>query len=255
MQPDPESSPKSRVKSQSNFLLICSIVNILIFPLCVGLEAGRLVAGQGVWGSITFFVAGLLGFSASYKPTKPMIISTTVFSSLSICFALISGCITWAGAFRDCIYFQNYPGVCFFRVNPLVLTFANLVSFVNNIIVTVVLSKLVCKCCASSDSSVPVPLVVHNPPQPTPMWVIPPDGQQPQFQSYPMVVYSPYQQQPVPQQGQQQWQADQHPSAPSNLPTASSTDPVSLANPSPPPYSTAAALLEPLKNKNLDCIS
>jgi hypothetical protein len=38
MQSDPESAPKSRVKSQSNFLLTCSIVNILIFPLCVGLE-------------------------------------------------------------------------------------------------------------------------------------------------------------------------------------------------------------------------
>jgi hypothetical protein len=58
----------------------------------------------------------------------------------------------------------------------------------------------------------------------------------------------PYQQQPVTQKGQQQWQADQHPSAPSNLPTASSTDPVSLANPSPPPYSTAAAS-EPLMKK------
>ncbi|EFX71072.1 hypothetical protein DAPPUDRAFT_256104 [Daphnia pulex] len=92
-------------------------------------------------------------------------------------------------------------GVCYFRVNPLVLAIADLVSFVNNVIVIVLLSRVfVCKCCVSADSSVPVQLVVHNPPQPTPMWVIPPAGQQPQFQSYPTVVYSPYQQQPVPQQ-------------------------------------------------------
>ena len=139
--------------------------------------------------------------------------------------------------------------ICYFRINPLVLAIANLFSFVNNCIVIVLLSRVfVCKCCVSADSSVPVQLVVQNPPQPTPMWVIPPAGQQPQLQSYPTVVYSPYQQQPVPQQGQQQWQADQHPSAPSNLPTASSTDPVSLANPSPPPYSNAAAS-EPLMKK------
>jgi hypothetical protein len=138
--------------------------------------------------------------------------------------------------------------ICYFRINPLVLAIANLVSFVNNIIVTVVLSRVfVCKCCTSADSSIPVQLVVQNPPQPTPMWVIPPAGQQPQLQSYPTVVYSPYQQQPMSQQGQQQWQADQHPSAPSNLPT-SSTDPANLANPSPPPYSNAAAS-EPLMKK------
>ncbi|XP_046463163.1 uncharacterized protein LOC124209266 [Daphnia pulex] len=119
MQPDLESAPKSaRVKSQSNFLLTCSIVNILIFPLCVGLE-GPLI-GQGVWGSIPFIVAGLTGFSASYKPTRPMVISTTIFSSLSVCLALISGCITLAGGFRQAHY-QNFPEICYFRINPLVL--------------------------------------------------------------------------------------------------------------------------------------
>ncbi|XP_046655798.1 uncharacterized protein LOC124349352 [Daphnia pulicaria] len=219
MESDPESAPKSQGKIRSNFLLTCSIINILISSLCERFfleDSWRPLIGQNKWGSITYIVAGLLGFSASYKPTRPIIISTTVFSSLSICFALISGCITLAQGFSQCptTYFPSPSGnngVCYFQVKQLVLAIVNLVSFVNNVIVIVLLSRVfVCKCCLSADSSVPVQLVVQNPPQPTPMWVIPPDGQQPQLQSHPTVVYSPYQLQPVPQQEQQQWQTDQH---------------------------------------------
>ena len=98
-----ESTPKSQAKFHSKFLLTCSIVNILIFPLCVGLEViryqlelhsfsrkvlylkldyklvifknfkvGNPLIGQGVWGSITFIVTGLLGFSTSYKPKNSL---------------------------------------------------------------------------------------------------------------------------------------------------------------------------------------
>jgi hypothetical protein len=59
MQPDPESSPKSRVKSQSKFLLICSIVNILIFPLCVGLEVNLRNYTVFDWLFFTSFIASV----------------------------------------------------------------------------------------------------------------------------------------------------------------------------------------------------
>ena len=79
-----------------------------------------------------------------------------------------------------------------------------LVSLVNNIIVTVLWSKNICKCnCNSIDSSIPIATVRHPPanPQPfAPNWAIPLTGkQQQQFQSYSTaVVYS--QKQPMNQQ-------------------------------------------------------
>ena len=147
------------------------------------------------------------------------------------------------------------------------LTITNIVSLVNNIIVNVMLSKIICKCCTGSVVSTSVPIVtVHNPPvnpqQLTPaMWTVPPSGQQQQqsavLQSYPTVVYySAFQQQPIPtmpghQQGNQ-W-LDQHPSAPTRTLLRDNTDPVAnnLIMNSPPPYSTLpnGSALEPHPKK------
>ena len=79
-----------------------------------------------------------------------------------------------------------------------------LVSLGNNIVVTVLWSKYICKCnCNSIDSSIPIATVRHppaNPQQFAPNWAIPLTGkQQQQFQSYSTaVVYS--QKQPMNQQ-------------------------------------------------------
>jgi hypothetical protein len=79
-------------------------------------------------------------------------------------------------------------------------------SLVNNIVVTVLWSKYICKCnCNSIDSSIPIATVHHppaNPQQFAPNWAVPLTGkQQQQFQSYSTaIVYS--QQQPMNQQEQ-----------------------------------------------------
>jgi hypothetical protein len=81
---------------------------------------------------------------------------------------------------------------------------AILMSLVNNIVVTVLWSKYICKCnCNSIDSSI---ATVHHPPanpqQFAPNWAVPLTGkQQQQFHSYSTaLVYS--QQQPMNQQEQ-----------------------------------------------------
>ena len=138
------------------------------------------------------------------------------------------------------------------------LTIANTISLVNNIIVTVLLSKIICKCCAGSVVSTSVPIVpVHNPPvnpqQLTPTTVSP-SGQQQQIQSYPTVVYSAFQLEPIPtmpghQQGNQ-W--PDHPSAPTKTLPRDITDPAAnLIINSPPPYSTLTngAAMEPHPKK------
>ncbi len=85
----------------------------------------------------------------------------------------------------------------------LFIEIAILVSLVNNIIVTVLWSKYICKCnCNSIDSSIPIVTVRHppaNPQQFAPNWAIPLNGkQQQQFQYSTAVVYS--QKQPMNQQ-------------------------------------------------------
>ena len=81
---------------------------------------------------------------------------------------------------------------------------AVLVSMVNNIVITVLWSKNICKCnCNSIDSSIATVHPPGNLQQQTPNWTIPLTGkQQQQFQSYSTaMVYS--QQQPMNQQEQQ----------------------------------------------------
>jgi hypothetical protein len=138
------------------------------------------------------------------------------------------------------------------------LTIANTISLVNNIIVTVLLSKIICKCCAGSVvSSVPI-VPVHNPPvnpQQLSPTTVSPSGQQQQIQSYPIVVYSTFQQEPIPpmphQQGHQ-LQDQQHPSALTKTFPRDITDPAAnLIINSPPPYSTLTngAAMEPHPKK------
>ena len=167
-----------------------------------------------------------------------------------------------------CVYLQKYLhsindryffAVCYCHGNPIMLTITNIVSLVNNIIINVMLSKIICKCCAGSVVSTSVPIVtVHNPPvnpqQLTPaMWTVSTSGQQQQFQSYPTVVYSAFQQQPIPTMPHQQGnQWPDHPSAPTKTLPRDITDPAAnLIINSPPPYSTLTngAALEPHPKK------
>jgi hypothetical protein len=113
----------------------------------------------------------------------------------------------------------------------MVLLVVEFLAGISNLIITIWCSKQICNCCKRVDSSIPI--VVHNPQQPTPVWIVSPTGQQQQLQySYSTVVYSPPQQQPSMQQ--EQHQAEYH---------TTQTDPAP-----PPPYS-AVDTLEPEQKK------
>ena len=122
---------------------------------------------------------------------------------------------------------------------------AVLVSMVNNIVITVLWSKNICKCnCNSIDSSIAAVHPPGNLQQQTPNWAIPLTGKQlQQFQSYSTaMVYS--QQQTIKQQEQQSASA---------LSTAMKSDePMNLTSDlthlaPPPPYSTVAELQPQMK--------
>ena len=132
------------------------------------------------------------------------------------------------------------------------------ISLVNNIAVTVLLSKIICKTYARpGDKSMPIPNVYH-PQQLTLNWDGQLIGQQPQqFQSSSLnptiVFYSPHQHQPSmnPQEHQQ------HPPC-AFFSTANRTEFMNnnlLTNTSPPPYSTASALLDPQEKDNYNKVT
>jgi hypothetical protein len=118
---------------------------------------------------------------------------------------------------------------------------AILMSLVNNIVVTVLWSKYICKCnCNSIDSSIATVHPPGNLQQQTPNWAIPLTGkQEQQFQSYSTAV-ADSQQQPTNQQDQQSASA---------LSTAMKSDePMNLTHLAPPPpYSTVAELQPQMK--------
>ena len=136
----------------------------------------------------------------------------------------------------------------------------NVISWVNNIVVsTVLLSKIICKTYAwPGDTSMPIPNV-HHPQQLTFNWASQLTGQQPQqFQSSSLnptiVFYSPHQHQPSmnPQEHQQ------HPPCAFFSTAANRTEFINnnlLTNTSPPPYSTASALLDPQAKENYNKVT
>ena len=118
---------------------------------------------------------------------------------------------------------------------------AVLVSMVNNIVITVLWSKNICKCnCNSIDSSIAAVHPPDNLQQQTPNWAIPLTGKQlQQFQSYSTAVVDS-QQQPMNQQEQQSASA-----LSAAMKSDKSMNLTHLAP--PPPYSTVAELQPQMK--------
>ena len=130
----------------------------------------------------------------------------------------------------DCSYYTHIT-------TQLVLAVAFGIGWINNVLVVVLCSKNLCRCCrcckSEVDPSIPIE-VIQNPQQLTSMWTISPTGQQ--FQSYPtVVIYSPYQQQEPMNQQEQQHQP------PSAFFNGKTEQPENLDD-SPPPYSTVDTL-------------
>jgi hypothetical protein len=137
----------------------------------------------------------------------------------------------------------------------------NVISWVNNIVVsTVLLSKIICKTYAwPGDTSMPIPNV-HHPQQLTFNWASQLTGQQPQqFQSSSLnpatiVFYSPHQQQPSMNHEKHQ----HHPPCAFFSTDANRKELMNnslMTNTSPPPYSTASALLEPQAKDNYNKVT
>jgi hypothetical protein len=129
------------------------------------------------------------------------------------------------------VFGYNHP------ITQLALAITCFVAIINNIIVTVLCSKIICKCCRKSgNSTIPIAVAVHNNPhqhQTPMMWTIPSPGQPPQYQ----VIYSTYQQQPMEQQSASALSAAMKSDESMNL--------THLAP--PPPYSTVAELQPQMK--------
>jgi hypothetical protein len=129
------------------------------------------------------------------------------------------------------------------------------ISLVNNIAVTILLSKIICRTYTlPGDTSMPIPNVNH-PQQLTFNWASQLTGQQPQqFQSSSLnpatiVFYSPHQQQPSMNHEKHQ----HHPPCAFFSTDANRKELMNnslMTNTSPPPYSTASALLEPQAKDN-----
>ena len=131
------------------------------------------------------------------------------------------------------VFGYNHP------ITQLALAITCFVAIINNIIVTVLCSKIICKCCSKSvNSTIPIAAAVHNNPyqHQTQMWTIPSPGQPPQYQ----VIYSTYQQQPMEQQSASALSAAMKSDESMNL--------THLAP--PPPYSTVAELQPQMKWQN-----
>ena len=176
------------------------------------------------------------------------IITTLVFSSTSISVATL-----FSFAFSSSYFFYSDSD----DRSLLFQSIFYVISLVNNIAVTVLLSKIICKTYARpGDTSMPIPNVYH-PQQLTFNWAGQLTGQQPQqFQSSlnpTIVFYSPHQHQPSmnPQEHQQ------HPPCAFFSTAANRTEFMNnslLTNTSPPPYSTASALLDPQEKDNYNNI-
>ncbi|XP_046463257.1 uncharacterized protein LOC124209357 [Daphnia pulex] len=171
-------------KLKSKFLLTCSVINILLFPICVGLEVAYPYMYQGIWGSIAFFFAGILGFSTSYTPEKLLLWATLVFSFFSVVTATISCMISSFGnahGYSDCIYVWNSTHnhserICsdyYYPKTQIVLLVAEFVAVINNLVIMILCSRIICNCCKPIAPPIPIVAVhrnVHNAQQQTPIY-------------------------------------------------------------------------------------
>ncbi|KAI9559784.1 hypothetical protein GHT06_013790 [Daphnia sinensis] len=150
---------RKTVNVKTGLLRLFSIVNILIYALCVGLEAVHPYVGQGIWGSSVHMMSGLVGFSGSYRPTKIRLSWVLAFSCLSIMFALIVSGLSWAG-YTDCDHYHSEYDpdidICIKPVSQLALMVVNVVALVFSLASVIVVARPLC--CAPPQPHNPVGL-------------------------------------------------------------------------------------------------
>lgn len=138
---------RKTVNVKTGLLRLFSIINILIYSLCVGLEAVHPYIGQGIWGSSIHLISGLVGFSGSYRPTKMRLSWVLTFSCLSIMFALIVSGLSWAG-YTDCHHYDSEYDpdidICKKPISQLALLVVNIVALIFSLVSVIVVARPLC---------------------------------------------------------------------------------------------------------------
>jgi len=98
-------------------LISCVLMTAVIVPFNGGFSFsgnGSIdVVGHGLWAGVFYLITGFLGYSASYKATNGLMVSTLVFSVFSILSAItasvlsgiMGGEVWW---YRPCYYYLDY---------------------------------------------------------------------------------------------------------------------------------------------------
>ncbi|XP_046655770.1 uncharacterized protein LOC124349333 [Daphnia pulicaria] len=154
-----DNNGNKNLKINEGLLRLFSVFNILLYNVCIGLEVVYPYLGQGIWGSSIHMVSGLLGFGASYRPTRTRLSFVMAFSCLSILFGFIVSGLSWAGyTYCDPYYsYENHKdgvyivGDCPRPASQLALMIVNIVAIVISSFVVALVSNPLC--CANQSAT------------------------------------------------------------------------------------------------------